>query len=379
MTEMYSPGLEGVVAGVTKIGSVDPERNMLMYRGYDINDLIDQNASFEDVAYLLLYGNLPTRLQLEKFTRELAMDRDLPDVVVDFIKTFPLDANKMDALKAATAAMALYDPDVRADAKGHEANIRKARRLIAKFPSMVAYAYRASQGLPIIKPDASMGHAENFLYMIFGEKPTPLMARIFNAVLVIYAEHGFNASTFTARVCASTESDLYSAIVAAIGALKGPLHGGANEQAMRMLLEVEKSGMSPQAWISDALAKKKKIMGFGHREYKHGDPRAGILTAMGREMAQELGDTQWPSAAEAIAEVMKAEKGLYPNVDYPIGYILYMMKLPLIIYTPIFAVGRIAGWTAHVIEQLGNNRLIRPKAIYEGERGLSFTPPEARV
>jgi citrate synthase len=369
-TEAFSPGLEGVIAGTTQISNVDPERQSLIYRGYDIRDLAE-HASFEEVAYLLLYGDLPTKAEYETFTRTLIAERAIPKEVLDAIAKFPNTVHPMDLLRTAVAMLGLYDAEV--SDNSHDANMRKAVRLLAKFPTVVAANHRHVEGNAPVAPDASLGHAENFLYMLNGTKPTPEQARMMDMTLVCYAEHGFNASTFSARVTASSLSDMHSAIVSAIGTLKGPLHGGANEEAMKMLLEV-KSPENAEAWIRDALATKKKVMGFGHREYKYGDPRAAILGEQGRLLGEKMGQPQWHQMASTIEDVMFREKNLKPNVDFPTAYIYYMMGLPIPIYTPIFAVARISGWSANVIEQLENNRIFRPKCIYDGKSGKTFVP-----
>lgn len=373
-TAEYSPGLEGVIAGTTTLSHVNPERNSLMYRGYDIRDLVE-HSSYEEVAFLLIQGHLPNRSELDAFTATLKKERDLPAIIVDTFKTFPKNSNPMDMLKAGTALLALHDPDK--DDNSHDANIRKAIRLTAKFPALITYSYRITRGQDIIKPDNSLGHGENFLYMLLGQKPDSYIAHVFDCSLMCYADHGFNASTFASRVTVSTLSDLYSGTLSAIGALKGSLHGGANEEAMKMLQEI-KSPEEADAWVVDAIASKKKIMGFGHREYKTGDPRAVIMTELGAEMSEKLGDTRWYKTADIVEKVMLREKNILPNVDFPTAYIYYLMKLPIEIYTPMFAVARIAGWAAHMIEQLDNNRLIRPKALYEGPDHLEYVPLDQR-
>lgn len=373
-TEAYSPGLEGVIAGITKISNVDPDRQSLMYRGYDIRDLAD-HSTFEEVAYLLLHDDLPNKSELETFKKTLLSERAVPQSVLDVLKTFPKNAHPMDHLKTAVALIAMHDPEV--EDGSHEANVRKAIRLTAKFPTLITAAYRYSQGQQPVAPDNSLTHAENFLYMLDGKKPDAYTARIMDVSLICYAEHGFNASTFSARVTASTLSDLHSAIVSAIGTLKGPLHGGANEEAMKMLLEIG-TPENAEAWVKDALATKKKIMGFGHREYKSGDPRATILGEYGRELSERLNNTKWYQMATIVEEAMLREKALRPNVDFPTAYIYYMMGLPIPIYTPMFAVARIAGWSANVIEQLDNNRLFRPKADYDGPTHKDYIPLEQR-
>lgn len=373
-TEAYSPGLEGVIAGITHVSNVDPDRQSLMYRGYDIRDLAE-NSTFEEVAFLLIRGDLPTARELEEFKATLLKERTIPAQVTEALKQLPKTAHPMDLLRTGVALLALHDPEVTDNSR--EANILKAVRLTAKFPTLIATSHRFQEGKEPLAPDADLTHAENFLYMLNGQKPDPFAARIMDVSLIAYAEHGFNASTFSARVTASTLSDLHSSIVSAIGTLKGPLHGGANEEAMKMLLEVG-TPENAETWIKDALASKKKVMGFGHREYKSGDPRAAILREYGRELGERLGQPQWHQMAQTIEDVMLRDKGLHANVDFPTAYIYYMMGLPIPIYTPIFAVARITGWSANVIEQLENNRLFRPKAEYEGPRHRDYTPISQR-
>jgi citrate synthase len=373
-TAEYSPGLEGVIAGTTTISHVNPELISLMYRGYDIKDLV-RESSFEEVAYLLIQGHLPTQHEYDEFCALLKSERNLPAPLMDNFKTFPPNSNPMDMLRAGVSLLAFYDPDK--NDNGHEANIRKAIRLLAKFPAIIAYTYRLSRGQAVIEPDSSLSHGENFLYMLLGKKPDAYMAHVFDCSLMSYAEHGFNASTFASRVTVSTLSDLYAGTISAIGTLKGSLHGGANEEAMHMLLEVG-SPENAEAWVLDALATRKKIMGFGHREYKTGDPRAAILTRMGAEMSQKLGDTKWYQTASIVEEVMRREKHIVANVDFSTSYIYYLMGLPIEIYTPIFALARISGWTAHMIEQLDNNRLIRPSVIYEGPQHVDYISRDKR-
>jgi len=363
-TVAYSPGLEGVIAGTTKICTINPETQTLLYRGYDIQDMM-QHASFEQTAYLLLYGELPTPNELDLFTQTLVAERGIRPEVASMIASFPHDSHPMDALKAGLALEALYDPEK--NVHTNESNLRKAIRIIAKMPALTAAFSHAKAGTALPKVlGAELTHAEHTLYMLQGQKPDALTAKVFNATLVIYAEHSFNASTFSARVTTSTLSDIHSGVVAAIGALKGPLHGGANEQAMLTFLEVG-SPENVDAWLEKALTEKRKIMGFGHRAYKNGDPRARLLREMRTEFVEAKGaNSPWPAIADRLEALMSEKKGLFPNVDYPIAYLYYMMNIPTEVYTPIFAIGRSAGWTAHVVEQLANNRLIRPKALYEG-------------
>ncbi len=373
-TAEYSPGLEGIIAGTTTISHVNPERNSLMYRGYDIKDLV-QNSTFEEVAYLMIRGHLPNQGEYDAFCSQLKQERSIPQTIIETFKTLPAKSNPMDMLKVGVALLALSDPDK--DDDSHEANVRKAIRLVAKFPALITYSYRISRGQEIVQPDASLGHGENFLYMLLGKKPDSYISHVFDSSLICYVDHGFNASTFAARVTVSTLSDIYSGTLSAIGALKGPLHGGANEEAMKMLLEVG-SPENAEAWVLDALATKKKIMGFGHREYKTGDPRAAILTEMGAEISEKLGDARWYKTASVVEATMNREKQILPNVDFPTSYIYYLMGLPIEIYTPIFALARIAGWTSHMIEQLDNNRLIRPKALYEGPQHVEYVARDRR-
>lgn len=362
-TPDYSPGLEGVIAGTTKICTVSPDGERLTYRGYDVEQLCEHYL-YEDVAYLLIEGELPDNSASEAYREWKANSRTVPEIVKKVLLDTPQDTHPMDALKAGVAILGMHDPDK--NNQTPEARKRKAGRLIAQMPTLVAYATRAQKGQPIVEPDPSLSHAENLLYMLTGEKPTPSMSKIMNAILIIYAEHGFNASTFTARVAVSTLSDIYSGVLSAIGALKGPLHGGANEQAMLTFLEI-KSPDNVEAWVEKALAEKRKIMGFGHRAYKNGDPRARLLKKMREALIKDLDPAPWPEIADKLETLLYEKKGLLPNVDYPIAYLFYMMGLPTPIYTPLFAIGRVAGWTAHVIEQLDNNRLIRPKALYQGQ------------
>jgi citrate synthase len=373
-TAEYSPGLEGVIAGTTTISHVNPERNSLMYRGYDIRDLV-QFSTFEEVAFLLIKGHLPNQQEYDAFCTLLKNERNIPPAIVDTFKTLPKPSNAMDLLKAGASLLALHDPEK--DDNSHDANVRKAVRLLAKFPTLITYSYRLNKGQSVVEPDNTLNHAENFLYMLTGQKADPYVADVFDKSLICYADHGFNASTFASRVTVSTLSDIYSGTVAAIGALKGPLHGGANEEAMKMLMEIG-TPENAEAWVLDALATKKKIMGFGHREYKTGDPRAAILMDKGPEVSQKLGDDKWYRIARIVVDVMNREKNIVPNVDFPTAFIYYLMSLPIEIYTPIFALARISGWTAHMIEQLDNNRLIRPKALYEGPEHVEYVPISQR-
>jgi citrate synthase len=375
MSAAYSPGLEGVTAGISAISEVDAERNSLTYRGYDIHDLVE-HCSFDEVAYLLLYGKLPTQSQFDEFMREVGESRAVPPEIYDLYRGFPGDAHPMDTLKAAVSVLAMFDP-----ASGettHEANLKRAVRLYARIPNLVVNGYRIMHGQEPIPPDTQLCHNANFFHMLFGEVETGFKGKAFNVIQILYAEHGFNASTFAARVTVSTLSDIYSGIVSAIGTLKGPLHGGANEAAMQMLLEIGEPARA-EAWVLDALAQRRKIMGFGHREYKKGDERARIAKRYMMELGTRLNQTRWEEISQIVEDVMMEKKGLYPNLDFPVAGAYYLMGIPIPLYTPIFVMSRITGWCAHIIEQLDNNRIIRPHSEYNGPRGLKFVPLAERT
>lgn len=360
----YSPGLQGVIAGISVISEINVDTSSLTYRGINVHELAE-HAAFEETAYLLLMGSLPTRSQLNEFKATLARERVIPQAVVDALRLTPKNMHPMDQLKVAYSMLAPFDSDYDRPATDHDANVRKAIRIVAKAGTAVAAGHRLSQGLEPISPDPDLGLAANFLYMMSGEKPDDFTVKVMDASLTLYAEHGFNASTFAARVCVATLSDLYSGIVTGIGTLKGPLHGGANEEAMHMLMEIG-SADKAEAWTREALAEKKKIMGFGHREYKKGDSRAAYMTRVAKEIGRRKGNTRWGDIADIMERVMLDEKGLFPNVDFPAAYAYYLLDIPIPLYTPIFVIARTTGWSAHMIEQLDNNRLIRPTCIYEG-------------
>lgn len=364
----YSPGLEGIVAGITTISEVDPHRQKLAYRGYDIEDLAN-HATFEEVAYLLLMGELPTQAQLETFKAEIADNRAIPEDVLNILRLCPKNAHPMDTLRTVVSFLGEGDPDV-AD-NSHEANLRKAKRLLGQISTIVAAAYHIKHEREPIAPRNDLGHAANLLYTIFGEEQDEFNVKVFDASLILYAEHSFNASTFTARVITSTLSDLHAGIVGAIGALKGALHGGANERAMETLLKIGEPEKAEQ-WVMDALARKERLMGFGHRVYRWGDSRVPTMTRLAEQLSERVGNTKWHEIATIMRNVMEREKNMHPNVDFPCGYTYYLLGLPIELYTPIFAASRIAGWAAHIIEQQDNNRLIRPDCIYEGQRGREW-------
>ena len=355
----YSPGLEGVVAGETAISTVDEG---LRYRGYPVGELA-QHCSFDEVAYLLLYGELPTVKELAQFLSRVAVARRLPLPLKDLFQALPKWTPPLDALRTAVSVLAHYDQDVADNSR--DANLRKADRLLAQLPVAVADHYRFSKGLQPVLARQDLGHAANFLYMIRGNEATPDEVKAFDVSLILYAEHEFNASTFAARTIVSTQSDLHSAVCGAIGALKGALHGGANEKVMDVVRAAGGVATAEQ-WTKEALVRKERIMGFGHRVYKAGDVRAGILKEYARSAAKMAGDLQWENTADAIERVMAAEKKMYPNLDWPAGRLYHALGLEIPIYTPIFALSRVSGWSAHVIEQLGNNRLIRPRSLYTG-------------
>jgi 2-methylcitrate synthase/citrate synthase II len=365
----YSPGLEGVVAGETAISTVE---DGLRYRGYPVPELAEK-ATFDEVAYLLLYGELPTVAELKAFQARVAMARRLPEAVRHLFAALPKWASPLDALRTAVSALAHFDQDM-AD-NSHEATVRKAERLLAQIPLAVADQYRIAKGLQPVLARQELAHSANFLYMIRGTEPTAEEVKALDVSMILYAEHEFNASTFTARVIVSTMSDLHSAVTGAIGALKGPLHGGANEKVMDVV-RAAGGPESAEGWTLDALARKERIMGFGHRVYKAGDVRAGILKGYSRQAAGAKGSDylKWEDTADAIERVMAERKNMHPNLDWPAGRLYHAMDLEIPLYTPMFAMSRIAGWSAHVIEQLDNNRLIRPRALYTGPVLRHVTP-----
>lgn len=373
----YSPGLEGVPAGISKISEIDSDRSSLQYRGYDVHDLAE-HGSFEETAYLLIHEKLPNATELADFRSLLGAERQVPDAVYTAIGALPKDAHPMDSIRTAFSVLAAFDPDYRAPSTDHEANLRKAVRIVAKAGTMVANGHRIRQGLDPISPDPAHSTAENLLHLMTGEAPIAKTVQVMDASLTLYAEHGFNASTFANRVTVATLSDLYSGVVTGISTLRGPLHGGANEEAMRMILEIGEPE-NAQAWIDDALLHKKKIMGFGHREYKKSDSRAMYMSKVAKELGIESGHTKFGKIADILETTMLERKNIHPNVDFPAAYAYYLLGIPIDLYTPIFVVARVAGYTAHAIEQLQNNRLIRPKAIYDGNANLTYVPLAERA
>lgn len=371
MSETYSPGLEGVIAGETAISTVETG---LTYRGYAIEDLA-ANSTYDEVAYLVLHGELPSAPALAEFRSQLSQEAKIPEPIVSTIRQIPPSAPTMDVLRTGCSLLAHWDPETGSNA--HDANVRKATRLLAQLPVVVAARHRLLQGKEPVAADTQLSFAANLLWMLKGEKPTERQVKAMDVSLILYAEHEFNASTFAARCVVSTLSDLHSAITAAIGTLKGPLHGGANERAMEVLLEVGESSKA-EKWIRDALAQKRRIMGFGHRVYREGDPRAVYLKKLTAEVAQETGHTDMEQMAETIEQIVRQEKKLPPNVDWPCARLYHYLGLPVDLYTPLFVVARVVGWSAHVIEQLDNNRLIRPRALYKGPAVRKWQPVDQR-
>jgi citrate synthase len=368
----YSPGLEGVTAGETAICTVE---GGLSYRGYFVGDLVE-HCSFDEVAYLLLHGELPTASTLEAFQARVAAARRLPPALRELLAALPKSTTPLDALRTSVSTLAHFDQD--ANDHSHDANVRKAERLLAQIPVAIADHAWLSRGAtpPIARPDLPL--AANFLYMIRGTEPGLDEVKALEVSLILYAEHEFNASTFAARVIASTLSDLHSAITGAIGALKGPLHGGANEKVVDILTAAGDTPEDAEKWVRSALARKERIMGFGHRVYKAGDVRAGILKAYAQKAAVAAGSVALEETAEVIERVMATEKNMHPNLDWPAGRLYHAMKLEIPLYTPIFAMSRITGWAAHVIEQLDHNRLIRPRALYTGPARRDVKPIDER-
>jgi citrate synthase (EC 2.3.3.1) len=372
--QLTSRGLEGVIAGKSAICFIDGKLGKLVYRGIDIDELAE-NATFEEVVYLLWYGKLPKLDEINSFKKELGENRDLPEEVISFLKSVPATADTMDIVRTAVSMLGLYDTE--ADNPSTDANWRKATRLLSKVPTIIANLYRLSNGEDYIKPEPKLGHASNFLYMLNGVEPGEMARRTFDCALVLHADHEFNASTFAARVTAATLSDMYSAVVSAIGTLKGPLHGGANEDVMKMLGEIGTlSNVEP--FIQNKLQEKKKIPGFGHRVYRVEDPRTKHLRKFSRLLAETIGNMKWYEMSEKIEAIVKKEKNLIPNVDFYSATTYYYLGIPVRLFTPIFAMSRMAGWTAHIMEQYADNRLIRPLSEYTGPMGVHWIPVENR-
>jgi len=370
-------GLEGIVANTTAISDVRGQDGVLIYAGYNINELAGK-ATFEEVVHLLWYGHLPSKSELEEFTRKLRAHRELPKGVVDFIKTAPKSANPMDVMRTAVSMLALYDNITDVEGEAEDANKRRAMSITAKIGVIAAWFHRSRQGLDLPPVRRDLGEAAHFLYLLNGEDPSEDATRTLDIAYVLHADHGMNASTFTARVVVATLTDVYSAVTAAIGALKGPLHGGANEGVIHMLQEIgDPENVEP--WLEEQLAQKRKIMGIGHRVYKVLDPRAPHLRDMAVKLSKELGEPKWIQMSEQIATLMKEKKGLNANVDFYSATVYYSLGIPTDMFTPIFAISRTSGWCAHILEQLSDNRLYRPLSEYTGpEVGKKFAAIENR-
>jgi len=377
-TPTYSPGLDGVFAGETKLCHVDAGEGGLRYCGYAVSDLAEK-ATFEEVAYLLLFDKLPTQKELKDFTTQLAAHSVLPGSVEAFLSVIPPTAHPMDILRTSVSLLGMTDPD--AFDSSHDANVRKAIRLLAQIPLIIATAHRLTNGEPHVRPQADLSFAENLLLLLTnrrGDDTAKAMAHVLDVSLTLYAEHEFNASTFSARVTASTMTDLHSAITSAIGTLKGPLHGGANEAVAEMFLEIGNHERA-ERWVREALANKHRIMGFGHRVLKKGDSRSGIIQQHAESLSRICGDRRWYEIATIIDRVVQQEKGLYPNLDFYTAVAYLLMGIPRQLYTPLFVCSRMAGWCAHIIEQQDHNRLIRPRALYTGPLPKAYVPIDRRT
>ena len=375
-TAVAGKGLEGIVAAISGICWIDGDAGVLAYRGIDIHELA-VHSTFEETTYLLWNGILPNQLKLREFTAQLALARNIDQRIVDLLRSFPTTATPMEVLRTAVSALSFYDADEKDNS--HDANVRKAYNLTAQVAMIVAIYDRIRKGKEVVAPDRSLSHAGNFLWMLTGELPSETATRTLDVALILHADHELNASTFAARVIAATLSDIHSAVTGAIGALKGPLHGGANEAAMRLLYEIDKAGVDPVDFVKNMLAAKQKISGFGHRVYKTEDPRATHLRKMSEQLGIDAGQPKWFNYSRAIELYVKGEKKLNANVDFYSASTYATLGIDIDLYTPIFAISRIAGWAAHVIEQLDDNRLIRPRAEYIGpEYPSPYVPIEER-
>jgi citrate synthase len=379
MSEEVKKGLEGVVVAESELSFINGDEGRLIYRGYEIEDLA-RNASYEEVLYLLWHGELPTAAELADFSESMAAERGLDADVLDTVrKLAEADEQPMAAVRTAVSMLSAYDPENSdAEPTDREVNLRKGRRITAKIPTVVAAFKRVRNGNDPVEPREDLGHAENFLYMLNDEEPNEVLAETFDMALVLHADHGLNASTFSSIVTSSTLSDLHSAITSAVGTLAGPLHGGANANVMKMLKELDESGKDAKTWVDDALERGERIMGFGHRVYDVKDPRAKILGQKSEELGEAAGDTKWYEMSAEIEEYMQEEKGLAPNVDFYSASTYYQMGIPIDLFTPIFALSRVGGWIGHVLEQYDDNRLIRPRAKYTGSKQEDWVPLEER-
>src|SRR5260221_837357 len=372
--ETIHRGLDGVVVDTTSISKVMPEINSLVYRGYPVQELAE-HCSFEEVAWLIWHGDLPNATQLAEFQKAERSQRDISKDLLAVIQKSPRTAHPMDALRTAVSFLGMEDTELnKSDAA---TNLKRSIAMLAKIPTMVAAFYRFRKGQEFIPPRKDIGFAENFFHMVFGKVPALEVVKAFDVSLILYAEHGFNASTFTTRVITSSQSDIYSAVVGGIGSLKGPLHGGANEAVMHLLLEVGEPARARE-WMLTALREKRVVMGFGHRVYKNGDSRVPTMTKYMRQMADFTGNKKWLEISDTLAATMVEQKNIHPNLDFPSGPADYMMGFDIDMFTPFFVMARITGWTAHIMEQLADNRLIRPLSQYTGHAERRVVPLKQR-
>ena len=373
-TTAATAGLRGVVAAQSAIGDVNGEEGILIYQGYNIHDLAE-HSTFAETVFLLWNGRLPKADELDALKKQFRANYEVPAEILEMMKHFPTTADPMDVLRTTVSALDFYDQD------GHgtnsEAAMKTAIKLTGQLPTLVAAWDRIRNGKDVIAPDPNLGIAENFLYMLRGEKPDADEAKMLDICLILHADHELNASTFTTRVVAGTLADIYGAVTAGIAALAGPLHGGANTAVMKTLIEID-SVENVEPWLDKALAEKRKVMGIGHAVYKTEDPRATWLRKFSKQMSEKTGTTKWFEMSEKIEKLMLEKKGMYPNVDFYSASTYYLMNIPLDLYTPIFAISRISGWAGHILEQYSNNKLIRPRAEYIGERDLKYTPIDER-
>jgi citrate synthase len=378
MTEELKKGLEGVLVAESSLSYIDGDAGELIYRGYSIDDLA-RNASYEEVVYLLWHGQLPTAAELDSFRSSMAEERHLEDGISRQIRDLAAaDEEPMAALRSIVSALSAYDPDADADPTDGDANLRKGRRITAKIPTALAAFSRLRNGDEPVEPREDLDHASNFLYMLNDEEPDEVLAETFDMALVLHADHGLNASTFSAMVTSSTLSDLHAAITSAIGTLSGSLHGGANQNVMEALLDLDASDADPIEWVENRLDSGERVPGFGHRVYNVKDPRARILSEESEALGEAAGTPKWHDYSVKIEEYMADQKGLAPNVDFYSASTYYQMGIPVDVYTPIFAMSRVGGWIAHVLEQYDDNRLIRPRARYVGPENRSVPPIEER-
>jgi citrate synthase len=369
-TTAASAGLRGVVAAQSAIGDVNGEEGILIYQGYDIHDLAE-NSTFEEVIFLLWNGRLPNQTELDSLTQQIRSNYEAPKEVIELMKQYPKDSDPMDVLRTAVSSLDLFDPA--GQGTDREAAVGASVRITGRIGTIAAAWDRIRNGKDVVAPDKNLSIAENFLYMLRGEKADAEEARMFDIALILHADHELNASTFTTRVVAGTLADVYGAVTAGIAALSGPLHGGANTNVMKMLIEIDDPAKIDD-FVEKALAEKRKIMGIGHAVYKTEDPRATWLRKFSKTMADRKGETKWFEMSQRIEKLMLEKKGMYPNVDFYSASTYYLMGIPLDLYTPIFAVSRISGWTGHILEQYANNKLIRPRAEYIGKRDQKYVP-----